>query len=62
MSKSAASVLVGNPVEGPPRWMSMTRSGSSRLMPKLIVSDFNATPGTARRRHAEVTRERGAER
>ncbi len=23
----------------------MTRSGSSRLMPKLIVSDFNATPG-----------------
>ncbi len=29
MSRSAASVLVGRPVDGPPRWTSMTMSGSS---------------------------------
>src|ERR687893_152237 len=31
MSRSACSVLVGSPVEGPPRWMSMISRGSSRL-------------------------------
>ena len=28
-SRSACSVLVGRPVDGPPRWMSITTSGSS---------------------------------
>ena len=40
----------------------MTSSGSSRLMPRLMVSDLRATPGTARGRHAEMAGERGAER
>lgn len=44
-SRSACSVLVGRPVEGPPRWMSMISSGSSRETASPIVSDFSATPG-----------------
>ena len=32
-SRSACSVLVGRPVEGPPRWMSQTTSGSSSDVP-----------------------------
>ena len=30
-SRSACSVLVGRPVDGPPRWTSMTTSGSSTI-------------------------------
>ena len=45
MSRSAASVLVGRPVDGPPRWMSMISSGSSRLTARPIVSPLRATPG-----------------
>ena len=44
-SRSDCSVLVGRPVEGPPRWTSTMTSGSSRLTARPIVSDFSATPG-----------------
>ncbi len=44
-NKSACSVLVGNPVEGPPRWMSQITSGSSSITPRPIASLFKATPG-----------------
>src|SRR3954451_1094205 len=44
-SRSACSVLVGRPVEGPPRWMSTTSSGNSNDTARPIVSDFSATPG-----------------
>ena len=44
-SRSACSVLVGRPVEGPPRWTSTMTSGSSSETARPIVSDFSATPG-----------------
>ena len=44
-SRSACSVLVGSPVEGPPRWTSMTSSGSSVITARPIASDFSAMPG-----------------
>ena len=44
-SRSACSVLVGSPVDGPPRCTSMTSSGSSIITPRPMVSDFNAMPG-----------------
>ena len=44
-SRSACSVLVGRPVEGPPRWTSMTSSGSSSITARPIVSDFSEMPG-----------------
>ena len=44
-SRSACSVLVGSPVDGPPRWTSMTSSGSSVITARPIVSDFSAMPG-----------------
>ncbi len=44
-SKSACSVLVGMPVDGPARWMSHTISGSSVITPSPMVSAFNAIPG-----------------
>ena len=62
MFRSAASVLVGRPVDGPPRWMSMISSGSSRLMARLMVSLLRATPGPLRGGHAEVAGEGGAQR
>ena len=54
ISRSAASVLVGMPVEGPARWMSTTTSGSSIATASPIVSAFRSMPGplvavTARR-------------
>ena len=52
-SRSACSVLVGSPVEGPPRCTSMTSSGSSVITARPIVSDFSAMPGTRRGGHAE---------
>ena len=45
MLRSAASVLVGRPVDGPPRWMSTSRSGSSSETARLMVSLFSAHPG-----------------
>lgn len=44
-SRSACSVLVGRPVDGPPRWMSQMMSGSSSITARPIASLFNATPG-----------------
>ncbi len=43
--RSDCSVLVGRPVEGPPRWMLMTRSGSSRLTAMPTDSDLRSAPG-----------------
>jgi hypothetical protein len=45
ISRSAASVLVGIPVDGPARWVSMTSSGSSRATARPIVSAFRSMPG-----------------
>ena len=44
-SRSACSVLVGRPVDGPPRCTSTTSSGSSSATAREIVSDFSETPG-----------------
>jgi hypothetical protein len=44
-SRSACSVLVGRPVEGPPRCTSTTTSGSSSITARPIASDFSETPG-----------------
>ena len=44
-SRSDCSVLVGSPVEGPPRWMSQTTSGSSSETARPTVSAFRARPG-----------------
>ncbi len=44
-SRSACSVLVGRPVEGPPRCTSMTTRGSSVITARPIASDFSAMPG-----------------
>src|ERR687893_3173197 len=44
-SRSDCSVFVGSPVEGPPRWTSMTTSGSSVMTARPIASDFSETPG-----------------
>ena len=44
-SRSDCSVLVGSPVEGPPRCTSTTSSGSSVITASPIVSAFSATPG-----------------
>ena len=44
-SRSACSVLVGSPVDGPPRWTSTMTSGSSSITARPIVSVFRATPG-----------------
>ena len=44
-SRSACSVLVGRPVEGPPRCTSMTSSGSSVITARPIASDLSAMPG-----------------
>src|SRR3990172_544851 len=45
MSRSACSVLVGRPVDGPPRCTSMMSMGSSVMMARLIVSLLRARPG-----------------
>ncbi len=44
-SRSLCSVLVGRPVDGPPRWTSTITSGSSRLTASPIVSALSAMPG-----------------
>src|SRR5918996_2648307 len=43
--RSDCSVLVGSPVDGPPRWMSMTISGSSSDTPRPIASALRSRPG-----------------
>jgi hypothetical protein len=45
ISRSAASVLVGMPVEGPARWTSTTTSGSSYATASPTVSAFRSIPG-----------------
>ena len=44
-ARSACSVLVGMPVDGPARWTSTITSGSSSITASPIVSDFSAIPG-----------------
>ena len=44
-SRSDCSVLVGRPVDGPPRWMSQMISGSSSDTARPIVSPLSAMPG-----------------
>ena len=44
-SRSACSVLVGRPVDGPPRCTSMTISGSSVITARPMASDFSEMPG-----------------
>ena len=55
-SRSACSVLVGSPVDGPPRWMSTMISGSSSDTARPIVSALSATPGPGGRGDAERRR------
>ncbi len=45
ISRSACSVLVGRPVDGPARCTSITTSGSSVATARPTVSLFSATPG-----------------
>ncbi len=45
MSRSACSVLVGMPVDGPARWMSQMISGSSTETASPIVSILSVMPG-----------------
>ena len=47
IKRSACSGLVGMPVDGPARWMSSIRSGSSSATARPIVSDLRTTPGPA---------------
>ena len=47
MSRSACSGFVGIPVEGPARWMSRIRSGSSSAIASPTVSALSTTPGPA---------------
>ena len=60
--RSACSVFVGSPVDGPPRCTSTRSSGSSRLIARPRPSDLRSTPGPLVRGHRELARERGADR
>ena len=44
-SRSACSVLVGRPVDGPPRCTSITTNGSSVITARPMASDFSEIPG-----------------
>src|SRR5918997_452256 len=44
-SRSDCSVFVGSPVDGPPRWISMTINGSSRDSANPSASDLRSRPG-----------------
>src|SRR5262245_2887784 len=44
-NKSACSVFVGKPVEGPPRCTLMITSGNSTATARPIASPLSATPG-----------------
>src|SRR5260370_33337983 len=43
--RSACSVLVGTPVDGPPRWMSQMTSGISTATARPAASVLSAMPG-----------------
>src|ERR1700752_4144575 len=43
--RSACSVLVGKPVDGPPRWMSQITSGNSTATARPMASVLSAMPG-----------------
>src|SRR5216683_7356442 len=45
ISRSACSVLVGMPVDGPARWMSQMISGSSTETARPTVSALSSMPG-----------------
>ena len=47
ISRSACSGFVGIPVEGPARWMSRIRSGSSSMTPSPTISALSTIPGPA---------------
>ena len=47
ISRSACSGFVGMPVEGPARWMSRIRSGSSSITPRPTISALSTMPGPA---------------
>ena len=57
-SRSACSVFVGRPVEGPPRWMSQITSGSSTTMARPMASVLSAMPGPGGRGDAPARRRR----
>ena len=57
ISRSAASVLVGIPVEGPARWTSITSSGSSSADGEPDRLLLQVHPGAARRGDPEVAAE-----
>ena len=61
-SRSACSVLVGSPVDGPPRCTSTTSSGSSSATASPIVSLFSEMPGPGRGGDAQRAAERRAQR
>ncbi len=44
-SRSPCSILVGRPVDGPPRCTSMMTSGISAMTARPIISVFSAMPG-----------------
>ena len=51
-SRSACSVFVGMPVDGPARWTSMTTSGSSTMTARPIASDLEGDARAGAGRHA----------
>ena len=61
-SRSACSVFVGRPVDGPPRWMSQMISGSSSETAEADRLGLEREARTGRRGHAERAAERRAER
>ena len=61
-SRSACSVLVGSPVDGPPRCTSTTSSGSSSATARPIVSLLSEMPGARRGGDAQRPAERRAQR
>src|SRR5512141_690736 len=48
MRRSACSVFVGMPVDGPPRCTFTMTSGSSMMTARPIISDLSARPGAER--------------
>src|SRR5512140_2208235 len=44
-NRSDCSLLVGRPVEGPPRWTLTQTSGSSAIVARPSISDFSDMPG-----------------
>ena len=60
-SRSACSVLVGMPVDGPPRWMLTMTSGSSMAEARPIVSRLQVDAGAARGGDGQAAAEGGAD-